>query len=123
MQYQVNQNGQVVDQSGKVYKGEVPYIVISLDGTKTDEYNSFTPTAAGAAVLSRFFGVKNKQEQSLDILLNALKLYNDFSYRQQIDQLDKQIADLPGGAEKDALVKKREALVKNIMQEILKPKS
>jgi len=122
-QYQVNQNGQVVDRSGKVYKGEVPYIVISLDGTKTDEYNSFTPTAASAAVLSRFFGVKNKQEQSLDILLNALKLYNDFSYRQQIDQLDIQIAGMPDGAEKDTLVKKREALVKNIMQEILKPKS
>jgi len=121
--YQVNTRGQVVDNTGKVYKGEVPYIVISLDGTKSDEYNAFTPTAASAAILARFFGVKNKQEQSLDVLLNALKLYNDFSYRQQIDQIDKQIADMVNGPEKDALKKKRDALSKNIMQDLLKPKA
>ena len=119
--YQVNSNGQVVDSAGNVYQGDVPYIVISLDGTKSDELSSFTPTAASAAILSRFFGVKNKQEQSLDVLMNALKLYNDFSFRRQIDQLDKQIADAIGD-EKTALETKRAALLKNISEELLKPK-
>lgn len=121
-QYRVNHKGEVVDTTGNRYKGEVPYIVISLDGTRGDEFNSFTPTAAGAAILSRFFGIKNRQEQSLDVLLNALKLYNDFSYRQQIDLLDKRIANSTDLEEIDVLTKKRMTLLKNITEDLLKPK-
>lgn len=119
--YQVNANGQVVDSGGAVYQGDVPYIVISLDGTKSDELSSFTPTAASAAILSRFFGIKNKQEQSLDVLLNSLKLYNDVTFRRQIEQVDKQLKDATGD-EKTALEAKRVALLKNISEELLKPK-
>ena len=120
--YQVNKRGKVVDGKGNEYKGDIPYIVISLDGTKSEEFNSFTPTAASAAILSRFFGVKDKQGQSMDILLNALKLYNDFSNRKEIDKIDKRLENV-SGEEKATLEKKREALLKNIFEELLKPKS
>ena len=121
--FQINSAGKVVNSAGKEYDGDVPYLVISLDGTKSDELKDFTPTAASAAVLSKFFGVKNKQEQSLDVLLDALKLYNDFSYRKQIDQLDEKITNSTDKDEKADLQKKREALLKNIGETLLKPKT
>jgi hypothetical protein len=120
--YSVNNSGEVVDSTGAAYKGEIPYVVISLDGEKNEDLSSFSPTAASAAVLSRFFRVKNKQEQSLDVLLNALKLYNDFSYRKQIDQIDKQLASTTDPEEIKALKDKRDALLKNILEDIIKPK-
>lgn len=118
--YQSNAAGQVVDKSGNPYDGDIPYIVISLDGTPQEELASFTPTAASAAILSRFFGIKDGQAQPLGSLLDAIKLYNDFNFRQEIERLDKQIAGLPDGDEKTSLMKKREALAKNILTELLK---
>jgi hypothetical protein len=118
--YQVNSAGQVVDESGKPYVGDIPYIVISLDGTSQDELSSFTPTAASSAMLSRFFGMKDNQPQLLGSLIDAVKLYNDFTFRQQVDRLDKQIEELPDGKEKEALSKKREALAKNILTDLLR---
>lgn len=121
--YKVNEKGQVVDSGGNSYKGDIPYAVISLDGTKDEKLSDFAPTAASAAILSRFFGIKNKQEQSLDIILSALKLYNDLKFRKEVDQLDEQIKKTTDEAEKAELDKKRKALEKNILEEILKPKS
>lgn len=118
--YQVNAAGQVVDKSGNQYNGEIPYIVMSLDGTAHEELTSFAPTAASAAILSRFFGIKDGYAQPLGSLLDAIKLYNDFSFRQEIERLDKQIASLPDGDEKTGLMKKREALAKNILTDLLK---
>ena len=71
--------------------------VISIDGTPHEELISFTPTAASAAILSRFFGIKDGQAQPFESLLDAIKLYNDFGFRQQIERLDKQIDRLPDG--------------------------
>ncbi len=118
--YSVNSTGKVVDSSGKSYDGEAPYIVISYDGTATDEYASFAPTAASVAILTRFFGMKDGQAQPIDSLLDAVKLYNDFTYRQEIDKVDKQLGTLPEGKEKEDLKKKREALAKNILTDLLK---
>jgi hypothetical protein len=120
--YHVNNAGQVVDAAGKQYKGSIPYIVICLDGAKNEQYSSWTPTAASAAVLGRFLGMNNGQSQPMNILVDAIRLYNDFTFRQKVDKLDKQIA-----VEKDAssitmLQQQREAAVKNIVEEILKPK-
>jgi len=118
--YQVNAAGQVVDPSGSPYDGEIPYIVISYDGTPREELASFAPTAACAAVLSRFFGIKEGQAQPLESLLDAIKLYNDFNFRQGIERLDRRMAELPDGEEKTRLMKEREALAKNILTELLK---
>jgi hypothetical protein len=113
--------GQVVNQSGDVYSGDVPYIVISLDGTRADELADFTPTAAGAAILSRFFGMKEGQSQPLDILVEALKLYNDLSFRHQVDKIDRQLKSVINNEERKRLEEKKKALVANIWEDILKP--
>ncbi|HEY1403407.1 MAG TPA: hypothetical protein VGB05_04715 [Pyrinomonadaceae bacterium] len=57
-----------------------------------------------------------------DLVIEALKLYNDISYRKRIEQLDKQIAGTPDAAAKAALKKNRDALQANILEDLLKPK-
>jgi hypothetical protein len=113
--------GQVVDQSGQVYQGDVPYIVISLDGTTDEGLKSFAPTAASAAILSRFFGMKEGQELPLSTLVDALKLYNDLSYRHQVDRINQQLQSVTDAEEKKKLEEKKKALIANILEDILKP--
>jgi hypothetical protein len=121
--HHVDATGKVVDERSKEYQGEIPYIVVSYDGTEYKEFSSFTPTAASAAILERFFGMKDRQAQSMSLLIDAIKLYNDVQFRKEIDRLDDQIAKLPDGEEKNRLKEKRDAYGKNILEEILKPKA
>ena len=122
--FQVNTSGQVVDKDGNVYSGDIPYVVISLDGAVQEEWASFTPTAASAAVLSRFFGIKDGQQQPLNLIIDAIKLYSDLAYRRQIDRLDEQLKALPAGDPKrQTLEEKRKALLANIIEDLLKPKN
>jgi hypothetical protein len=119
--YHVNSLGQVVDGSDKPYQGNMPYIVISVDGTEQPEYASFTPTAASAAILAKFFGAGEQGQLAKD-LIKAVQVLNDVTFRTQVDQLDAQIKEAKTAKEKAALKVKREALAKNIMEDLLKPK-
>lgn len=122
-QYQVNSAGQVVDKNGNEYQGDIPYVLVSLDGSPQEELASFSPTAASAAVLSRFFGIKDGQQLPLDLVIDSIKLYSDLTYRRQIDRLDEQIKALAAGDPKrKALEEKRTALLANILEDRLKPK-
>lgn len=114
-------DGSLLDQSGAPYAGPIPYVVISVDGTERPDLESFAPTAASSAVMSRFFGIKDGQSISLTPLIDALKLYNDFNFRSEIDKLDRRLLSMKDGPDKDMLKEKREALLKNIMTEVLKP--
>jgi hypothetical protein len=121
--YQIK-DGALVDSAGHKYGGEIPYILISLDGTQDDRLKDFTPMAVSAAVLSRFFGLKDGQSQPLDILVQAFKVYNDFQFRQDIARLDGQLKQLDPIAQKDEvaeLKKQRDALLKNISNPELLP--
>lgn len=120
--YQIS-NGRLIDKGGKPYGGDIPYVILGLDGTQRDDLANFAPTAASAAVLSRFFGAKDGQSLSLEPLLDALKLYSDLSYREKLDRLDKRLASMKDGAEKDALKTQRDALLKNIGNDLLRPPS
>jgi hypothetical protein len=121
--HHVNASGQVVDDEGKEYDGDVPYVVISLDGTPVEEFASFSPNAASAAILSRFFGIKDGQHQPLSVVIDAIKVYSDLTYRRQVDRIDEQLKALPeGDSKKKPLEEKRKALVENILEDILKPK-
>lgn len=118
----VNLSGEVIDaNSGQPYNGDMPYIVISCDGRADDKLVQFTPTAASAAILSRFFGSEDADGiQTLGILRDALDLYNDFTFRRRVDDLDAKIAQ--GSKEENAQLKQeRDALVKNIRDELLRP--
>lgn len=120
--YQVNSLGLVVDNKGKQYAGEVPYVVLLVDGTAHAELASFAPTATTAAILSRFLGMQNKQQASLDLVIDAMRVYNDLRFRHEIDELDDQIKALkPDDPERASLEEKRDALKKNILEKLLRP--
>ena len=121
--HHVDANGTLVDANGERYRGEVPYMIVTSDGTPQESFKNFTPTAVSAAVLSRFFNIKEDQALPLDIVIDALKLYNDIRFRSDLDRLDEQIKGLKDDDPKKAeLLKKREALLANILEEKLKPK-
>lgn len=118
----INAFGQVVSvKGGTPYRGDLPYFVVLVDGTKLDELQNFSPTAASAALLDRFFGAKSGQEVLADSLIDALRLYNDVKYRRQVESIDEKLKNMKEGPDKEALKKTREALLANILQDFLKP--
>lgn len=120
--YHVDKAGQVVDITGRAYDGEVPFIVISLDGTENKNLESFTQVAASAAILSRFYGMKDGQQQAPDTLIEAVRIYNDLNYRIQVDALDNELMN-SGQLSPEELKRKRnerDALAKNIITTLLK---
>jgi hypothetical protein len=119
--FQLNNMGQLVDNTGKKYDGEIPYIVLSIDGSEHQELENFSPTAASTAVLSKFYGVKDGQSQPINVLVDAIKVYNDMHYRLDIDRIDREIAKKPDAYKLDTLQKKRDAIVKNILTDLMKP--
>ena len=108
--------------SGKVYSGNQPYVVFLLDGTEQPTLAGFTPTAASAALLSRFLSQKEGSEVIIDALVESVKLYNDTRFRNEADRLQREIDKLPGNSElRLQMEKRREAFVANIISDLLKP--
>jgi hypothetical protein len=121
VKYHVNSCGQVVDDNGIAYAGDIPYVVITIDGTPDDKLKSFAPVTASAAILSRFFGSGDRPQQIEASMMDALKLYSDFRFRKEADRLNDQINRTTDEAAKADLVRQREALTKNILEDLLKP--
>jgi hypothetical protein len=122
-QYRSDDDGRLVDRKdGTPYQGPLPYVVISLDGRERKDYEQFTPTAASAALLGRFYNVSAGQDQSLEPLPDALKVYSDRQFRRKADEVSKQLASVdPNSNEGKALKKKYDGYVANILDDILKP--
>jgi hypothetical protein len=121
--FKVSSDGKLVDSNDRAYKGNHPYMVISLDGHKTEDFKDFTPTAASAALLDRFFHIREGREQSLDMLLDALRIYNDWKFRSKADHIAKELADLDPESERYKTKKESyNAMVDNILNQMLKPK-
>ncbi|QEH36106.1 hypothetical protein OJF2_46660 [Aquisphaera giovannonii] len=119
-------DGTLVDHQGRQYAGEIPYIIISLDGKSDDALAGFTPTAASAAILSRFFGLRDGQSRPLDTLVDALKVYNDLHFRQEVDRIDEELGQIRGSSDADKkrreeLQGRRRTFLKNISSKELRP--
>jgi hypothetical protein len=69
--------------TNKPYDGELPYVVISLDGTEHAELEKWSATAASGAILERFFSSGEVISSALGIVTDSLKLYNDMHYQEQ----------------------------------------
>lgn len=122
-EHAVGSDGVLRDSNGEPYSGDTPYVVISLDGRKNEEYEAFAPTAASATLLDRFFGLNDGQEKPLGPLLDALKLYNDLKFRQKADELAKDLEGLDPNSERYEQKKKEyDATVANILNDLLRPK-
>lgn len=118
-----SQKDGLTDSTGNKYDGDLPYVIISLDGRANDQYKDFTPTATSAVLLEKFFSIKEGQEQPLGPLLDALKLYNDWNYRKKADKILTEIKALDQASEQYGLKKKDyDALIANILDDLLKPK-
>jgi hypothetical protein len=125
-EYHVGQGGQLVDDNGNPYEGDLPYVVISLDGGEYAGYAGFTATAASAALLEQFYSIEDKKPQPLDMLVEAVELYNDWEFRKQADGLSKKLKGKGIDKKSDNYRKKKaqyDALVANIINENLKPKA
>ncbi|HEX8211671.1 MAG TPA: hypothetical protein VF584_15970 [Longimicrobium sp.] len=116
------QKGLIHKDTKRPYDGDEPYIAYLLDGGKNDSFKEFTPTAASAAMLSRFLSQKEGSEVAIDAITDAFKLYNDLRYRQEADRLQKQIDKLPADSEeRKTLEARRKAALDNILQDLLRP--
>ena len=113
----------LVDSAGNPYQGDEPYVVISLDGKPRPNLENFSATIASSAIMERFFSVKDGASASLDTLVEGVKLASDMRFRGQADALKKQIDTMPAGAARERLVQQREAALKNILRDELRPAS
>ena len=123
--YKIDDTGSLVAISdGAPYKGDEPYVIIFLDGREVSDYENFQPTAASAALLERFYNIGANVVQPADSLIQAMQLLSDMKYRTDADALAQQISALPAGSpeltDKQA---KLNALIANISNSLLKPKS
>jgi hypothetical protein len=117
----VGEEGQLLDADGKPYDGDFPYIVISLDGQEVKEYEQFTPTAASAALLDKFLGIKEGKTTMMENALEGLKLYSDYRFRKQAEDVQKELQKIkPSDPAYDKKNKELEALKANILHEELK---
>ncbi|MEO8576430.1 MAG: hypothetical protein ABI556_07015 [Gemmatimonadales bacterium] len=111
----------------KIYDGDEPYIVISLDGRADQRLEAFTPMIASAELLNRVLGAANKAEAAIDGIVEAAKLSSDARFRIEADQVERRAAALlkSGGdpAQIAALTARRESLIRNIQSDLLKPPS
>ena len=120
--YRISQDGRLVNKSGSPYDGDNPYMIISLDGRKDEDYAKFTATAASSALLEQYYNIREGQNGSLVPILDAIKLYNDWKFRQKADAISGELKKLPANSEEYKKKKSEyDAMVKNIMDDLLKP--
>jgi len=113
------------DETGEAYRGDAPYVIVSLDGRQRDELEAFTPKIASAAILERFYGSQDTCGQVIGALETAMELYNAFLYHQKIQYLKQQLDALDQASEtyardKARLEKLYAAYASNIRQEVFK---
>jgi hypothetical protein len=119
--HSINDDGVLVDKDGNPYSGDQPYMVISLDGREYSNYANFTPTAATAAVMDKFYGVKDGEASSSEIIMDALKLYNDWSFREKAVSLKSSIDKMAvGDPARERAEKTYHAYLNNILNPDLK---
>ncbi|MEN0046159.1 MAG: hypothetical protein AAF806_03760 [Bacteroidota bacterium] len=82
-------------QTQKPYRGNAPYMMISVDGRKRDALKEFTPKLASAAMIEKFYG-SSLEVQEMDILEQAMLLFNDFHYYQKAKELERSLMSLDG---------------------------
>ena len=84
---------------GEIYHGKAPYLIVLLDGRKREELNAFSAVLASASILKKFYGVDQKASGLIDVLQDALKLYNDSIYSSKGRILSERLSKIPRDSE------------------------
>ncbi len=75
-----NKRPALVDKSTfKEYRGDAPYLIVSIDGRARKVLEDFTPKIASAAMIEKFYS-SSLEIQEINILEDAMVLYNDQYY-------------------------------------------
>ena len=111
--YKLGRNLLLRDSEGTPYKGELPYVVISLDGTEHREFDDWSATAASAALLERFFTSNELISEALKVVSEGMVLYNDIKYQEKAAEALEKSKSLKGAKKKHQEELYR-AYVKNI---------
>ena len=119
-QYRYDPEHGLVDASGAVYDGDEPYVVLNLDGRENKQLEGFAPSVASAAVLQRFFSVKDGGEASINAVTEGLHLFSDLQYRDRALKLKAQID--AGTGDTGALQSSYDAILKNISSDVIRPR-
>ena len=119
--YEVDGSGQLVDPNNKPYRGDLPYVTFSLDGTDRKDLAKFEATQASASMLSDYFAIPEGGETNSHLVVEALQLYNDLKFRRQSEKVKEEIGATDDREEKAKLKKEYDALIKNIKEDKLRP--
>lgn len=121
--YTISDTGMLVDRDGNPYDGEIPHVVLSVDGRADPALEKFSSAALCASLLKRFHNVGENGQTDAKILVDALTLYNDFSYSRQAASLKAEIEATDGADERAQLQRRHDALLKNIKNDEFKPQN
>ena len=122
--FTISDDDRLVDKNSKeTYTGNQPYAILSLDGAPlSKELQDFAPTLASAAQLKRFLAVNDGEDTDADIIVDALKLYSDYKFRLEAEEL-KMLLGQPDLSEKEKrrITDELNAITQNIMSDIMRP--
>jgi hypothetical protein len=102
------------------YAGPDPVLIVTVDGKAINGLANFTPLLASASLLGRFFNQKDGSEVAMDTVLEAVRLYNDLSYRRKAEDTKTKLASLPANSpDRKKLEEEVQAFNNNIMEKRL----
>ncbi len=104
------------------YRGTRPYAIVSINGEMNEEYAGFSPALASAAILQKFFGIRENGTVEEDVK-GLLNLSNDYFFNQKIEQLNKKLKTVKEGSDEyKKLQEKISAYKKNLQTDIFREK-
>lgn len=122
--YFITSTGELVHKTtNAAYAGELPYVIVALDGKSDTSLQNFKATAASAALLQKFYNIRQDGQTDAKILSDALKFYNDFRFREEARDLAKRIEEADSEDEKKRLQERYKAVLKNIQSDEFKIKA
>jgi len=84
--HDANNDGKLIlAKNGIRYDGDVPYVILSVDGRNSEKYKDFKATIITAAKLKKYYGISDSTNISEEVEL--FKISNDYNYLKKIIEL------------------------------------
>ena len=86
-----------IGSDNEYYSGPRPYGIISIDGAKYDNAESFTSMAASAEILEKYYGIRQKGTLESDFIDEA-KIISDYHFQKKVESLQKSLGEAQTGS-------------------------